>query len=384
MTRRLTSAAAVASILLAATALAAEPDQGPAPRTFQTWPVPPGLVGASVRAITQTADGKIWVATRAGVAHLEDGGFAPLSVVAGFERARDIVAFAEDAKGTLWMAPTEGEPVCYREQRLNDCLIDAQRMNRTVRIVDMTTDPGGAVWLGATDLIYSFSAGSLSWTGSFPEERVGAVRAIHLDGKGRLWVGGERGLFLRRGDGDITAHAVPGSEPLGEALAITGGREGAVWVAGAGFLLRTGGDDDQLARRADGLPEARFASIVEDRRGTVWAASDRGLLRWQPSSAAPFRLFTRADGLPDDRLTTILQDRQGVFWLGTQEAGLVRFEVVVPATDAPARPRRLTTPLLSGLALVGLAAVAALLWWRRRSRATRASGAGPGASAAPR
>jgi hypothetical protein len=156
-----------------------------------------------------------------------------------------------------------------------------------------------------------------------------------------------------------------------------------VWVAGAGFLLRTGGDDDQLARPADGLPEARFAGIVEDRQGTVWAASDRGLLRWQPSGAPAFRLFTRADGLPDDRLTTIHQDKQGVFWLGTQEAGLVRFEAAVPATAPPARPRRLSTPLLSGLALLGLAAVAALLWWLRRSRAARASGAGPGASAAP-
>src|SRR5438445_13677518 len=60
--------------------------------------------------------------------------------------------------------------------------------------------------------------------------------------------------------------------------------------------------------------------IFEDRQGTRWIGSDRGLMRLGNGHS---KLFTTGDGLPDNWVFSLAQDLKGEIWVGTRH-GLAR------------------------------------------------------------
>jgi signal transduction histidine kinase/ligand-binding sensor domain-containing protein len=71
------------------------------------------------------------------------------------------------------------------------------------------------------------------------------------------------------------------------------------------------------------LPSNTVYCIHEDRAGTLWMGSGRGLSSYDPSKGA-FKTYTTRDGLPNDVIYGILEDDEGQLWLSTNY-GLARF-----------------------------------------------------------
>jgi len=61
----------------------------------------------------------------------------------------------------------------------------------------------------------------------------------------------------------------------------------------------------------DGLPSSEVYDIIQDRRGYIWIATDRGLSRFDGYT---FRNFTSQDGLPDNTVFNLHEDAHGRIW----------------------------------------------------------------------
>lgn len=110
--------------------------------------------------------------------------------------------------------------------------------------------------------------------------------------------------------------------------AVSVSSDGSQW-----FAARTAVDSPETLvrlrdRRFERVPlraPQRFTVIrhvVEDREGSIWIATDRGLFQLVPRKVFP---LTRADGLADDFTAPVLQTRDGAVWVGTWGGGLHRF-----------------------------------------------------------
>ncbi|MDJ0366500.1 two-component regulator propeller domain-containing protein [Hymenobacter sp. H14-R3] len=169
-------------------------------------------------------------------------------------------------------------------------------------------------------------------------ETPGPARAFALlhDHAGRLWVGGQTGLF--RVSADLASlRRVADDQPDWplHKLDITGLAEdpatGALWISTTGGLFWL--PPDQPARlRAYGveapaghrLPTDALTCVTAAGPGRVWVGTlDQGLLLVD-AHAGVVRQLSEAEGLPSHRIATILPDRAGHLWVGTY-AGLVRY-----------------------------------------------------------
>ncbi len=70
----------------------------------------------------------------------------------------------------------------------------------------------------------------------------------------------------------------------------------------------------------DGSAKDNNIPLLEDKKGTIWIASTRGLASFDPVTSV-FRVFIHsdldADGLSDDNITALYQDAEGGLWIGT-------------------------------------------------------------------
>jgi len=164
------------------------------------------------------------------------------------------------------------------------------------QVSDAAVDAAGGLWLasptsvehvdrraGTVKRFEGESAAGVAFAGSF-------VDALHVDTRGHLWIGTERGLTCL--------------DPAGRRLATYG--------------------------EGDGLPNPNVVSITEDASGSVWAGTYGGLVRLSgavnsPAGAAVLA-FDERDGVTS-RISVrgaAFRSRQGELYFGTSR-GLTRF-----------------------------------------------------------
>jgi diguanylate cyclase (GGDEF)-like protein len=177
---------------------------------------------------------------------------------------------------------------------------------------------------------------------SWQEEQglpMSAVHAVHQGRDGTLWVG--TGGGLARFDG-LRFELVESSEvPALSKRPIFGLMEdaaGGLWIGHVGGAARWQAGRFESVFDQSLLKGRRVWSFAQASDGSVWAASENGLLHWQANGKA--RGYRVADGLPTDRLRAVAFDRDGVLWIGTTGSGLVamrngRFEALGPAQGFP-------------------------------------------------
>ena len=81
---------------------------------------------------------------------------------------------------------------------------------------------------------------------------------------------------------------------------------------------------ENTSRDPDNIGHNRVNSVHVDRSGTVWAATFRGLDKFNPRDGT-FTSYDSRSGLPTDTVLGILEDENGYFWVSTPD-GLSRFD----------------------------------------------------------
>lgn len=157
------------------------------------------------------------------------------------------------------------------------------------------------------------------------------VIAAYEDTRGMLWVGTERGLNrIDRQNGLVTRYESP---PFNRGVrSIAEDRTGSLWFGTRGDGLarvdpRTGATRTyRHAAAAGSLSHDYVASLLVDRTGTLWAATDSGIDRFDPGTNT-FRTYRPGSKL-SPTYHSIAEEAGGVLWLASSDSGLDRFDPV--------------------------------------------------------
>ena len=75
----------------------------------------------------------------------------------------------------------------------------------------------------------------------------------------------------------------------------------------------------------DGLPQNSVTALAQTRDGYLWVGTQDGLARFDGVRFVVFDAHN-TPAIHNSRIVQVFEDRRGALWVGTEEAGLVRFE----------------------------------------------------------
>lgn len=311
-----------------------------------------GLLSDVARSLHQDSSGRLWVGTEKGVARAQASGFQVLPGTT----ANTVRSIQEGPDGLLYLAglPIEVLRVDPRSGRVERFGASAG-LARGKRIFRLVLDREGTLWV-ATDggglLAARTGAGPLRFT-SVPlpgGDATEYVSGLVLDGEGRLWASGEKGLAVReqgawrrftRADGLKQTH-------VAYVLPLRNGEFIAAYFEATGLsrLRYAGGrlEVTELTGSGSTLNDQKVYMLGEDRKGRIWVGTGQGVFLLE---GARETRFGADDGLVGEDINNMafLEDREGNIWIGTL-AGLARFD---PRAEPPSPPPPATVLLTTTL-----------------------------------
>ena len=327
------------------------------------WGSERGFPGGPVYALTQTADGYLWIGGEKGLVRFdglsfrlfEPTGLPPSAgpTVLGVTAAPDGNAVGADARtgaGAAAQRRVREHSRQRRHARVGDhgdvtavratscCCPRCSRAPSPIAtgrfttiaapgslptssfIISIATTSDGDVWLGTRD------AGLLRVRGSqvtrimegLPDPKINCLLAGE---HGDLWIGTDKGVARWTG-GEVTRAGVPAALSSVPALAMIRDRDAerldrrGLARPAAGERPRRGGDCRAPGARHRGAVTAVF----EDRDGNIWVGTTRGIERLRDGV---FTTYATAQGLPSDSVGAGPRRRgRSALWFAPSEGGL--------------------------------------------------------------
>ncbi|HWW89012.1 MAG TPA: two-component regulator propeller domain-containing protein [Vicinamibacterales bacterium] len=285
------------------------------------WQDQQGLPQDSVRAITRTHDGYLWLGTYAGVARFDGVHFSVYDSGNAPELASGLLsALLEDRSGHLWLGTDGDGLIGYANGRFSSYTTrDGLTNNHVMALLE---DHAGNLWIGTDGGgLVRFANGrfaTFATEGELPSDH---VFALAEDASGALWVGTNAGL-ARCEHKRCTAFTTKNGLPDDAVRSLSWDDEHALWIATARGLTRWANGRFITYGTHDGLGGRAINVVYHDHEGTLWIGTESGLYRFRDGH---FQAYTQSDGLPDDGVLSIYQDPDGNVWIGTRAGGLVQF-----------------------------------------------------------
>jgi signal transduction histidine kinase/ligand-binding sensor domain-containing protein len=296
---------------------------------FTPWSPPGGQpVPRPIYSLVAAKDGSLWMGAQGYVARLNRGRLTRYAAGPFF-----VEAILEANDGTIWFTRTGGgQPggLCRLERGESHCY-GASDGIEGLQMSALVEDAAGSLWVGG-------DASVVRWTPAAPVvyrlpkllSAIGdGVRALEAAPDGGLWVGTShvsgRDLGLQRLAAGrmqpVVAGKLDGSTlPV---FALHYDSAGSLWVGTVNQgMFRIHGETVEQFRGVDGLSGDLVTKFLEDREGTLWVATTRGLDAFHDRGVVT--LSTR-EGLGLDQVDSVSAARDGTVWVGgPQELDAIR------------------------------------------------------------
>ena len=292
------------------------------PYRSRTWQSDEGLPDNLVQAITQTADGFLWVGTRSGLARFDGNQFLVYdSRNTPALKNSSITALCAGRDGSLWIGTDGGGVV-----RLRNGIFEAFGKTNglagdAVQVIFESRDE--TLWIGTTTGMSRWKGGGFHNYTVKDGLSSDVVRCIYEDRDSNLWIATGKGLNRLSPGGVMDTYAMPNGLPNDSVRAICQDRGGRIWIGSNNGLLWY----EKYWKIAFfayntkyGLSDTFVSAICEDADGNLWAGTYSGLNRFREG-----RFYNQpdGDGQSFDKVNALFVDSQGNLWVGSKE-GLSR------------------------------------------------------------
>jgi ligand-binding sensor domain-containing protein/signal transduction histidine kinase len=297
-------------------------DQPVFPYALHLWQTDDGLPDNSVQAITQTADGFLWVGTHGGLARFDGNQFICYDARnSPALKNSSITALCAGKDGSLWIGTDGGGLVRLFNGVFTTFTTTNGLAGNEILVIYQSADD--SLWIGTTTGMSRYRYGRFrSYTtrdGLLSE----VVRYIYEDQDKNLWIATGKGLNRLGRNGTMDSFVMPNGLPNNSVRVICQDRGGRIWVGSNNGLLWYDwfwAIDFYAYNTKYGLSDTFVSAICEDGDANLWVGTYSGLNRFRDGR---FYHQPDSDGQPFDQVNTLFADREGNLWVGSRE-GLTR------------------------------------------------------------
>jgi len=369
--RRSLGAVGVLLILATTEVCALSTDRALSQYTLTTWTQAEGLPQDTIRAITQTQDGYLWLGTNEGLVRFDGYDFLTYTKEDGDLPNNTVIALTVGHDGVLWIGTLAGLSRYAHGEFTNFTMKNGLPASPVNAIAE---DSDGSLWIACGGHLTKFEHGEFK---TLPKEALAPIQAVQVvyeDSRHQLWIGGSGGLLKRTNQGFSVVLGVDvlGNDFINAILSTSAGiwvaagnrgivlvspsaglkhfdtsaglpnnlvralwsdRSGNLWVGTNGGLSRLENGRFVSATASNGDKNSDWVwSLFEDREGDLWVGRNSSLNRLRDD---PILVYGKAEGLPNDQPIVVHQDPHGKIWVGYRDGGLVNLR--------PGTPRVYTT-----------------------------------------
>lgn len=298
--------------LAAAPAPEAAPDLPPHQRVWTQWTVAEGLPQITVSDILQDRAGYLWLATQDGIARFDGVTFRNYTAAEHPGLGHGVVnALGLDREGALWIG-TMGGVARFIDGRIVPVQVDGRG---TGAVFSVRTHPQDGVWVSSENGLFH-ARDRKAVRMRFGDRPMPMLAVLQPTGGPALALG----PFHMVVDPDGQARVIELHRRLPTVLTGVPARDGGLWLGTVDGLYRT---DREGRPEGKPLAEGReIQNVLEEPDGTLWIATDRGLLHRPRGGDVQPIVVPGIDATA--WVSRLYMDREGTLWLGTQLTGLHR------------------------------------------------------------
>lgn len=279
----------------------------------------------------EESDGSIWFANGGpsghglGLVRYQDGKFSIYGSGSGLSDTSIYDVF-KDREGIVWLATNKG--LNRMRKKILTAYNKADGLDNS-EVYPLYRDSSNTIWIGTVTGLNTYKNGQfeevelVQGREDVPEHTQWkngevSIQSIFEDSLGKMWIGVSGGIFVVDNG---RAEMIPESEGH-HVFSILQGAGGSVWAATNRGILRF--DDYKLRTRytvKDGLPNDFMTVIFNDQGGRLWFGGLGGLTEFRDGR---FINYSTSEGLAGNYVRTIYEDKDHDLWIGTYDEGLSR------------------------------------------------------------
>jgi signal transduction histidine kinase/ligand-binding sensor domain-containing protein len=340
--------------------------------SVRVWTIANGLPQSAVTELESDSSGYVWGGTFGGLFRFDGHSIrrytsADLPALS----SNSVTALALDPTGLLLVGTPAGAIIRLREGRFVDSVPLPPVRTTATGVDDIQADLPSEIWIrrgewvqryvdgrwdarlpfkGTTTLVRN-RIGTLYYAGpdgiirvgrdgvatvaaAQPSPGDGVLIGIHVDQRGRVWVGGNDGMWVYE-EGNGPARRVPGT--MGRVNAITSDSTGTVWFAANEQLYRYAANDIATARPPEAVMNVRaiIASMSTTRDGLVLLGSLEGMVLVRTNSV---RVVESRRAIPGVETGSLASPGDGTVWLASGCSDALRIDQEARLMDSVPRP----------------------------------------------
>ena len=290
------------------------------------WKIPDGLPANTIRAITQTPDGYLWLGAGNNFVLVRFDGIT----FKVFKNETDpdtknsiIYQLFLDKKGTMWIG-SSGGLTRFHPQQGDFKTFSVKDGIQGNGILCICEDMKGNLWIGSDDgYLNRLKNGTFTVFNATMGIEANLVSSILEDNKGTLWLGtGESGL-LEYQYGKLIKHPFKGINKQYSITFLFEDTEGILWIGTNKGLIKIKDNTPTFYTTREGLSNNIITFIIEIHDGSLWVGTMNGINRLKKGLAGNIMIEKY---LENNLITSIFEDKEENLWIGTNGSGLKRLK----------------------------------------------------------